>query len=189
MSNYGALSEADISVLEAALEAAALLGRIRFLEIGVHTGQTARGIREWCMSKNVALEYWGLDSGVQNDGEPPFEGATMVRGDSAESFHLVPDVFDIVLLDGCHCLNHVILDTYHYSPKVRPGGFLLFHDTSPEIQQTMHDPHGPDIPEFRNSVNAALEMIRWPWRGWALWRSEYQKGLSFGGTRAYRRTE
>lgn len=183
---YGAINSADIKVLEGVL--AHYHGRnLRLLEIGLHTGQTARGIRDYCAEHAIALEYWGLDNGVQNDGQPPFEGAKMVVGDSAESAHLLPDAFDVVLVDGCHCFNHAILDTVLYGEKVVPGGFILHHDIAPHIQQTMRDPHGPDTPRFRNSVVEALEAIHFPWSPWSVHSFGWEENLNFGGMIAHRR--
>lgn len=183
---YGALTRTDIDVLEAVL--ACFQGRsLAFTEIGIHTGTTARGIRDYCAANRIRLEYTGIDNGtLHHDLTVPFEGARLIVGNSAEVFHLAP-VADVILVDGAHARNDVILDTYNYAPRVRIGGFLLFHDTSPEIQHTMREAYGPDIPPFYNAVNDALDMMRWPWPGWYLWRDDYERGAKFGGMRAYRR--
>lgn len=161
--------------------------KIKFLEVGTFGGSTAQGVRDYCVSEDVGLEYWGIDNRAQIHSESPFPEAHFVVGDSAESFHLIPDGFSIVLLDGCHCINHVILDTLHYGKKVRVGGLLLFHDTNKECQQTMRDPHGPDIPEFHNSVLAAHALMGFPSKEWAFWDESEEQGAPFGGIRAYRK--
>lgn len=38
--------------------------------------------------------------------------------------------FDVILIDGDHSYNGVKLDTVLYLPYLRPGGFLIFHDSS-----------------------------------------------------------
>ncbi len=108
-------------------------------------------------------------------------------GDSAEVFHLVPDELDVVIVDGAHSRNHVILDTFNYAPKVVAGGFILFHDTSPEIQHTMREAYGPDIPQFYNSVNEALVLMEWPHPDWAVFAAEYEPGEKHGGFVVYQR--
>lgn len=183
---YGALTNDDIGVLEAVMWLYRD-GLMRFLEIGVHTGTTARGIRDFCQANKITLEYWGLDSGVQNDGKPPFEGAKMVVGDSAECAHLLPPVLDIVLCDGCHCFNHVILDTVLYGEKVITGGFILHHDTAPQIQQTMRDPHGPPTPRFHNSVVDALRAIHFPFPDWSLYLEACDGLAPSGGMSAHQK--
>lgn len=184
--SYGAITPADAEVLELVLDQYKLK-RIKFLEIGVYEGATARGIKQRCSENRSPLEYWGIDSGAICDPVPPFDGATFIVGDSAESFHLFPNDFDVVLLDGCHCLNHVILEVFHYGAKVKAGGFLMFHDTWSEIQQTMKDPHGPNIPQFHNSVNLALQIIGFPFKNWHLFRHNWMPGVEYGGMTAYQR--
>lgn len=181
---YGAMTPTDMDVLEMALHDQR--GEvISFLEIGFHEGNTARGVKEWCRLRGIKLRYVGVDSGAICTPKPPFEGATVVVGDSAEVFHLVGGLFNVVLIDGCHCFNHVILDFIHYSPMVENSGCLLFHDTSPEIQQTMRDPHGPAIPKFHNSVNKALEWLDMSKRDWILDIDRYESNSKIGGMRVY----
>lgn len=184
--NYGALTLVDVSVLEEVLSK--YRNRpLRFLEIGVHTGATARGIRDYCEANGISLEYWGIDLGVQWDGQIPFVGANMVKGDSAEVADSVPSVFDVVLSDGCHCANHVIIEVALYGEKVAYGGFLLHHDIAPHVQQTMKDPHGPNTPRFHNSVNEALEMIHFPWHPWIEYIRRFDPDSKWGGMVAWRR--
>jgi hypothetical protein len=181
---YGSITTIDIRILESAISNYRG-GKMRFLEIGVHSGETARGVLDYCNANQISIEYWGIDP---NKPEGLFSGANFVQGDSAESFHLIPDELDVVMVDGCHCINHVMLDIIHYQKKVVPGGFMLFHDTGPHLQQTMKDPHGPNIPEFHNSVNAAMELIRFPWSQWSHYASEFDPASTIGGMACYRKT-
>lgn len=184
---FGALTPTDITVLVYVLSS--YHGRpMRLLEIGVHTGTTSRGIKDYCAANKIELDYWGLDSGGQCDGKPPFDGSSMVIGDSAESANLVPEEFDVVFVDGCHCFNHVILDTVLYGEKVRRGGFILHHDTAPHVQHTMRDPHGPSTARFHNSVNDALAAVRFPWRGWTEVMRRHDTEINYGGMAAHQRT-
>jgi cephalosporin hydroxylase len=164
----------------------------RLLEIGVLTGQTARGLKNICEHFDIELEYWGIDvlsPETHNQPRKPFPGAHFVQGDSAESAHLVPDSFDVVISDSCHCLNHVILETHLYGSKVVSGGFIIYHDTNPAIQQTMRDPHGPDVPAFYNSVLAAFTMMNFPFPPWALYEKSLPvPGRKFGGMTAFQKS-
>lgn len=178
--SYGNLTLTDIRVLERVL--AEYRGRtLRFLEIGMNTGATARGIRDFCVEADIFLQYTGIDDGTLHHAvEHPFDGAYFIRGKSSEVFHLVGEQ-DVIFVDGAHTRNDVVLDTVNYVPKVAPGGFLMFHDTSPEIQHTMREAYGPDIPQFYNAVNEALDLIRWPWEGWRYWAHDYERGQKHGG--------
>lgn len=185
---FGLLSEQDALVLEATLERLAPRQSIKFLEIGVYQGQTGLGIKKWCDKRGVALEWWGIDSGRDIDPTPPFEGAIIRKGKSEQIYPQIPNDFDAILIDGCHCRNHIILDTLNYSPKVIVGGFLLFHDTSPSAQGKDYQSCGVDSPEFYISTLEGLRMLDWPpeWQ-WQLVEERFDDTLPFGGMRSYGR--
>lgn len=181
---FGAISEQDAQVMEATLEK--MPKKIKFLEIGTHEGGTGRGVKRWCDANGVELEWWGIDVSYH---APPFPGAIVVHGDSAEVYVDIPNDFNGILIDGCHCRNHVILDTYNYAPKVVPGGYLIFHDTGPQCQGKDHQAyHGSKaVPEFHIATLEALEMIRWPHPGWTLFMKKADPKLPFGGMASYYR--
>lgn len=194
---YGAILREDVEVLEACLQR--LIGgpgevvvphTISVCEIGMHDGGTARGIESFVNAYGCALSYIGIDpdDGTKRPRHVPAGGKVIV-GDSAEVYGQVPDGLDIVWVDGCHCLNHVVLDTLHFAPKVRVGGFLCFHDVNPSCQGWGHQYHGPDTPEFAVDVVHALAALRFPWPGWELFmeRCPDPKENIDCGTRAYRR--
>ncbi len=181
---FGAISEQDAQVLEATLDA--LPKKIKFLEIGIHDGNTGRGVKRWCDDHGVELDWWGIDVCHH---EPPFPGATFIKGDSAEVYVDVPNDFNGILIDGCHCRNHIILDTYNYAPKVLLGGYLLFHDTGPNCQGNDHQAyHGSKaVPEFHIATLDAFKMIGWPHPGWSLFMEKADLTLPFGGMHSYYR--
>ena len=185
---FGLLWERDALVLEDTLEQLSPLGKIKFLEIGIYQGQTGVGIQRWCSERCISLEWWGIDSGRDIDPKTlKWPWATIVKGNSDEVYPVIPNDFDAILIDGCHCRNHIILDTYNYSPKVVPGGFLLFHDTSPSAQGNDFQGHGPNTHEFHISALEAFKMIGWPHWGWTIFRDCYDKSIPSGGMRSYRR--
>lgn len=183
---FGAISEQDAQVLEGTLEK--LPKKIKFLEIGMHEGDTGRGVKRWCDAHGVELEWWGID--VQQR-KVPFPGATVICGDSAEVYVDIPNDFNGIIIDGCHCRNHVILDTYNYAPKVLPGGFLLFHDAGPQCQgndfQKYIHQQTRLTPEFHIATLEAFKMIRWPHEGWSLFMEKVDPTLPFGGMHSYQK--
>lgn len=191
---YGAILAEDVEVLEACLSIVAPLHApgdertLRVLEIGMHDGATARGIESFLADRSWRLAYVGIDvdDGTTRSRHVPAGGREIV-GDSAEVFHLVDGEFDLVWVDGCHCVNHVVLDTIHYSPRVRLGGFMLFHDANPAGQGCDHQPHGPSIPEFGLAIDAGHRAVRWPFEGWELFMERFPSDVHNCGTRAYRR--
>lgn len=193
---YTSQTKVDAEIIESVLaEAAKNQDSLKVLEVGTFFGETSREIKRWCDERGKKLEFWGIDAGWHpnfNQQEPikpplPFDGANMVYGDSAEVFHLIPFGLDVALIDGCHCVNHAILDTIHYGLRVKVGGFLMFHDTSPFVQQTMRDPHGPNIPEFHNSVNLAHCLMRFPNDSWNLFKQGFEEGAPWGGINVFQK--
>jgi hypothetical protein len=181
---FGEMTLVDCDVMEGCLKVMAT-DRLKFLEIGTYRGGTARAVKEWCMGRNVDLEYWGVDNGALGSAESPFYEANFIKGDSIEVFNQIPDDFDLVFIDGDHGGNHVVLETLIYGKKVRPGGIMLFHDTAPHVQQTMREAVGPDHPWFYNSVIAAHQLMGFPSVGWKLFRTDYDPSSRIGGMTAY----
>lgn len=195
---YGAILAEDVAVLEACLLAVQdlpggnpIARTIRVLEIGMHDGGTARGIEQFVnKTMGCALQYVGIDpdDGTSRPRYVPENGIVII-GDSAEVFNRVPFGFDLVWVDGCHCMNQVMLDTIHYSPCVRPGGFMLFHDVNPRGQGSHHQYQGPETPEFGLATDMAHEEIRFPWAPWTKFAEAWptEEGRTDCGTRAYRK--
>jgi len=190
MNPYGGLTAIDASIVEQSLLLACKADsdkEIIVVEIGTFNGKTAKGLKACLESVGRVIQYWGVDNGTLSTMEPPFDGARMIRGDSAEVFHLVPDNIHFLFIDGCHCGNHVILDTIHYGDRVRRGGVMAFHDTGADCQHTEKDPHGPHIPWFHNSVNAAHQKMGFPTSKWKKAFEGFDTERRVGGTTAYQK--
>lgn len=188
---FTSLTAVDRQTLLSVLEDSSGKLSLRFLEIGVFFGSTAKGVKQWCDARAIHLEYFGCDDFSHPNcnhqmpkGWPFYE---VIIGASWDVFHLFPNDMDIVFVDGNHSGNAVILDTALYAPKVRLGGFMIFHDTAPHIQQTMPEQNAPNHPWWSNSVNAAHELIGWPWKGWKLVADKYDPDAKFGGMRVFQK--
>lgn len=186
---YGAITTLDATVLDDVF--AQFKGQqVKVLEIGVYHGDTARGMKAACEANQCTIQYHGIDAFPMATPIPPIVGGHYVVSESAEAFDFVPGELDVVFVDGCHCLNHVILDAIHYSRKVKANGFMVFHDTAPQVQgvQTNHWVHGTiDKPLHRTQVRKALELIGWPNAQWQLWRDRYEPEANIGGMMVFKR--
>jgi len=163
---YGLLTPCDVQVLERMLRAATELtpgdAPIRFCEIGVRDGATARGVQAYLAQLGRGIDYVGLDSGRDMDVELPFEGAQVCAGDSAETYlQMATRTFDCLIIDGCHCANHVMLDFLNFAPRVREGGFIFCHDLAPRAQgKCDYQGHGPKAQaDFGTASRAALDRL------------------------------
>lgn len=161
ITEYGLLTAADATLIGDSL--AALAGRfpgqsLEMVEIGIREGTTSRAIARHMTG--TSFRYWAVDSARDMPVAPPFSGAQLVLGDSTEVYHRVPEHLHFVLIDGCHCINHVALDFLHYGARVVPGGIVVFHDTGQRMQGRDYQQHGPrDRAEFAVGVRAAIRLL------------------------------
>ena len=117
---------------------------------------------QWGRSSSIALqvaarhrlEYWGIDPFI----DPPeaYEGWTKMANSTASPYHLLcmksevsghllPSQIDVALIDGDHWEDGVRKDCDLLMPRIKPGGWLLFHDYGreslpdvyPTVQATM----------------------------------------------------
>lgn len=54
---------------------------------------------------------------------------TFIQGDSLEVLDALPDVIDLLFLDGDHGYKRVLGELRAYMPRLRAGGTALLHDT------------------------------------------------------------
>ena len=186
--SYTSQTPSDARLIERAVSQ--YFPKVKFLEIGVFEFHTSRAIKDLCDRNGAALDFWGIDDYTHpmfRDRIPPVPPfpCNFVAGHSHEVAHLLPDDFDVILVDGDHSLPAVLLDTIIYGAKVRRGGLILFHDTSPHIQQTMREQHGPEHRWFFNSVNEAHRLMNFPTGEWVLWEESHDEKSIWGGIRAY----
>lgn len=159
---YGFLTPTDVQVLERGLQRAmdAFPGSIRVVEIGVYHGDTSRGIKDYVEKHGRELDYCGFDSQRDKPITPPFEGATVHLGDSADTYLLAPSVIHFLLIDGCHCANHVMLDFLNFGDRVTVHGLVFFHDVNPKAQGKMdYQGHGPRHVDFGTATLEALRKL------------------------------
>lgn len=125
--------------------------QIKLLEIGTAHGGFLRTWVDFLESLNVDVIGFGVDSKLH--GYEPYkfnEKMTFVEGSSTESRvinQFENEQFDFVFIDGCHCQGHCEKDAKNYWNKVKVGGFLGFHDTSPRFQGGTEQPKTEECSE------------------------------------------
>jgi hypothetical protein len=161
ITEYGLLTTTDAELIGDVL--ANLAGRfhgqtLELVEIGIREGKTSRAIARHMTG--TQFRYWAVDSARDMPVAPPFQEAHLVLGDSTEVYHRVPAELHFVLIDGCHCVNHVALDFLHYGARVTPGGVVVFHDSGRQMQGKDYQQHGPrELPEFSVGVRLAIKLL------------------------------
>lgn len=110
-------------------------GVLNTLELGVRDGRTSRGIHQYLKSKNRINFHTGVDNNHDIETPLPFEGCRLIIGNTMEVYNQVPDKSQhFCFIDACHNYRMTMMDFLLYSDKVRVGGILAFHDTSPNIK-------------------------------------------------------
>lgn len=64
--------------------------------------------------------------------------------------------YDYVFIDGDHSYEGIRWDWLNYSPTVRPGGIVAFHDTWPN-----HDRHEPGVVQWCDELRHSLPSVQW----------------------------
>ena len=165
MNAGGFLHHDDLDAYESCLrDAAAWFPHdLRICEIGTWSGHSSRSVNAALNGFGVsAYEHWCVDNRIEANGcwEQPFPGALCVWKDSSEAAAEVSDNLGLVLVDGCHCLQHVLMDFALYAPKIRKGGLILFHDVNEKSQGTQYQNHGDRTRlESHISVRSALATL------------------------------
>lgn len=132
MKRYGSMSEAEYDFMDRLIvKVGVQFGEVRFLEIGVCGGETVRGIVDVCKRMKWPITATGVDCLEHYKPTPPPDCPyTFYCGDSMDQWRHIDQSFNLLLIDGCHCVIHSMCDFLNYSPLVVVGGYCLFHDTA-----------------------------------------------------------
>lgn len=153
------------------------------LEIGTAKGAT---LLAWCrMATNKVISV-DLPGGVHGGGYPavkqrlyhhfvagrPGTKLCCIQDDShAEATRRKAEVFlegdrlDILFIDGDHTYSGVKRDFELWSPLVRPGGYVIFHDILPH--KALHDCEVDKLWSELKQNHTWQEFVEDPAQGWA----------------------
>jgi predicted O-methyltransferase YrrM len=134
--------------LMALVRDAAASGRLRILEIGVAEGKTGTAMMRTAIEAGADVTYVGVDLNTWQRAEFPDivrNGCNLhfIEGQSQGAVAQVKAIsatFDVVLIDGCHCLKCATADRDLYAPMVAEGGYLVFHDTRRPLEDLSAQP-------------------------------------------------
>ena len=132
MSDYltakGWLTEAERETLKKYAELAQVeTNRPLIINIGVEYGASLHCLRAGSLLADIV----GIDLDVSKmEG---FPRAELIAGDSTDKEVAAQsgEAVDLLFIDGGHTAGNVTADIKLWSPKVLPGGMMLFHDYSP----------------------------------------------------------
>ena len=108
-----------------------------FLAVGASArGGTLHCVDTWdnrAMGVETACDTYAA---FLRNTEPFRDRITIHRGESSAMAAAVPQLLDLLFIDGDHAYTTVKSDLVLYLPKLKPGGLLLLHDFDyPEVRQ------------------------------------------------------
>lgn len=110
-------------------------GLINTFEIGVRRGETSRAIHQFFTERGRVNFHTGVDNNRDVPDGSPFPECHFVVGNSMEVYNNISNRSQhFGFIDACHNYPMTLVDTLLYSEKIRVGGFLALHDTSPHIK-------------------------------------------------------
>lgn len=162
---YGLISQKDANLIESTLSLISTYFReecIYTCEVGVFDGQTSRGINEWFTNYKIKNYHTAIDNNKDKEILKPFPECNLIIGDADEvAFKIADNSQHFIFIDACHCFAHVISNFFSYAPKVKPGGYMAFHDTGAHIKPFKDFQHGdPQNPDAYISCRKALDAMK-----------------------------
>lgn len=133
-----------------------------YCEIGLYNGRTTSGVSEYMQSINKDHEIVGIESFILGEKMVFFpDYGKLINGSSIEVYNQLPDNSQhFVLVDGNHSYLYVVADFFCYKDKIKKGGYICFHDASPQTQWKGWQHVGSkDDPDMTIAVMKALEKI------------------------------
>ena len=138
---YGMMTHTDYRTMDKTLQLVldtfqrnSIHNSITTIEIGVNSGRTSRGIRDFFNQKFIEHHHIGIDNQRDFKMDAPFPECRFIIGDSLKVHKQIHDeCAHFLLIDGNHNYFYTIADFLHYAPKVKAGGYIAFHDCGPHI--------------------------------------------------------
>lgn len=151
---YGIIHECECDLVdEITARLKAELGELRFLEIGIYGGNSARGMYRRGHDLRCPVHCAGVDLVKYNDPIPG-PGYEFYQGDSLEMWKHIKGTFNLLFIDAWHDLLHPAMDLLNYQTFLVPNGYLLMHDT----MSTRDFEHKPEIPIWKQGPSDPNDM-------------------------------
>ncbi len=128
---YGTMEEVEADYLDGLLDRLKReFGEIRMLEIGVFNADTVRGVYRRGKEIDCPVQCSGVDWVFYDPNPSPDPNYDFHAGDSMDAWRTINQRYNLLVVDGCHCIAHSSQDFLNYSPFVVVNGYCLFHDTA-----------------------------------------------------------
>jgi len=157
------ISVPDLQMLGRVCDA---VGAATILEIGSADGGSSvvlgskaqeRGGRLYCIEPQPKQRM--VDNMIEHGLRDSYTLIAAASPWLGEKEKLVPAEIDLLFIDGRHDVRWALIDYHYFSPRVRTGGAIVFHDTGGTCQE---DRVQPDYgtPDYVPLVQRAIDIIR-----------------------------
>lgn len=187
---YGLMPESDYVTIDKTLvlvNEAFKEGVITTFEIGVHKGNTSRGIRDFFKNKGRINFHTGVDNQQDFKMDAPFEECHFLIGESdMMSTEIRDNSQHFGFIDANHSFRYTVSDFLLYKDKIVPGGFLAFHDTGAQIKifkdyQQVGSRENPYNYICCREAVSRLGLLDNKFHGWEKVYDEWDKNYDTGG--------
>lgn len=133
-----------------------------YVEIGVQHGRSMTFAREWSKGRVVGVdinENHNFDERLKD-----YDNWEFIKGDANDVVKKWKRKIDVLFIDGDHSYEAVKKDWEAWSPFVKKGGTVFFHDcddTSPGVRQLWEEIKGHDKGLSRDSLDDRNTSIAW----------------------------
>jgi hypothetical protein len=163
-------------------------------EVGIFNGDTSRGINEFFTAHGKVNIHTAIDSQKDFETKSPFDECIFIKGNSNEVYNQLADESQhFIFIDANHSFPYVVSDFFCFETKVKPLGYIAFHDTGKHIKfMTGYQFCGNENDQDMHiSVRKALYRIgllsdRFP--GWKLIYDEADTNDEMGGVCVFQKT-
>lgn len=133
IARQGSFSAFDMEIMYGFIKD--LTSKAVYLEVGTQYGRSLDFVR-----RNCKAEVYGVD--ITDELFTPVEGATLICKPSNEAVKTWDKPIDVLFIDGDHSYEGARDDWNNFSPFVKSGGWVVFHDcddTSPGVVQLFEE--------------------------------------------------
>lgn len=166
----------------------------KILEVGTAHGHFLKSMHLYLEAIKIKnTQAYGIDSMLHNHDPRFFNGVDIhyVKGKSTDEkiINSLNNDFHFIFIDACHCRVHVLKDLISYHNKVKIGGCLGLHDTSPKFQGGTEQPKTDECDQEDTHINVlkGIQDFDIENKGFELIIDEYDNQKYWGGVRIYKR--
>ena len=158
--------------------------KINIIEVGCRDLRTGKAMISICKDNDINYNYYGIDLTSYKTDLLDNMNLVLHNANDPNILEKLPGKFHFVLIDACHCEECVKKQMEIYLNRIVISGFLVFHDTSDQFQNSgMPESHDP-TKDLYVRVRKVLDEINLENNGFKL---IYDDRKSFYGITCYKR--